>query len=100
MTKNVRYAAQIDQMQDARLAASPLGPLTLPLQAYGPRPIDWSGARPPVWVWVHFPDMQPAERRKGYVKGANDRVAVVWVDGPGGGWEITVWRNAVTHRAV
>lgn len=98
MGANRRYAAQIDERQDARLAASPAGPQTLPEQAYGTRPIDWSGARPPVWVWVHFPDMQPAQRRKGYVKGHNDRVCVVWIDGPGGGWEIVVWRNAVTHR--
>jgi len=69
----------------------------LPMQAYGPRPLEWTTARPPVWVWVQFPH-EMAQRRRGYVKGHNDRVCVVWVEGPGGGWEITVWRQAVTHR--
>lgn len=100
MGANRRYGAQIEARQDARLAASPVGPLTLPLQAYGSREIEWTQARPPVWIWVHFPDGRPAERRKGYVKGHNNLVCIVWVDGPGGGWEITVWRNAVSHRTV
>jgi hypothetical protein len=98
VTRNVRYERQIDERQLGRIEQMQPGPLTLPMQAYGPRPVEWTQARTPVWVWVHFPDGRPAERRQGYVKGSNDRIVVAWVDGPGGGWEITVWRNAVTHR--
>lgn len=99
MGTNRRYADQIDERNRERLLNAPPSPMTLPMQAFGPREIEWTQARPPVWVWVQFPD-RPAERRKGYVKGHNDRVCVVWVDGLGGGWEIVVWRNAVSHRSV
>jgi hypothetical protein len=96
---NRRYADKID----ARIAERTVGhgdsPVTLPQQAYGPRPIEWTQARPPVWVWVQWRD-RAAERVRGYVKGHNDRVCIVAIEGPGGGWEIVVWRPAVSHRST
>jgi hypothetical protein len=94
---NRRYAEKLHVDSIARMLQRLPGPLELPVQAYGPNPIEWHHGRIPVWVWCSFPD-RPAERLPGYVKGQNDRIVVVWVDGPGGGWERAVWRNAVTHR--
>jgi hypothetical protein len=94
---NRRYGDKLQAQSLERMQERPAGPVELPLQAHGPRPIEWTHARTPVWVWCQFPD-RPAERVRGYVKGSNDRVCIVHVEGPGGGWERTVWRNAVTHR--
>jgi len=40
LTKNHRYEAHYDELNDRRMAASPARPLTLPAQAYGPQPIE------------------------------------------------------------
>ncbi|MFG6401480.1 hypothetical protein [Microbacterium sp. P04] len=96
MGSNKRYADQIDARSADRIGVTGPAPATLPPDAFGPRPIEWSGAQTSVWLWVQWHD-RVAERRKGYVKGSNDRVCVAWVDGPGGGWEIVVWRQGVTH---
>jgi len=87
----------MDDLSGKRIEQHGPPPVTLPQQAYGRRPIEWTLSRPPVWVWVQWRD-RAAERVPGYVKGHNDRVCVVAVDGAGGGWEIVVWRAAVSHR--
>ena len=98
MTTNRRYAGVLDERLRERLETRVHAPATLPAEAYGSQPIQWTNGRPPVWVWIQWHDL-PAQRVRGYVKGFTDRVCIVWVDGPGGGWEIVVWRNAVTHRS-
>lgn len=74
-------------------------PCTLPMQAFGPQPIEWFKEPRPVWVWVSWRD-RPAERLPGLARGANDRVVMVAVDVRGDHWEPVVWRNAVTVRAA
>jgi hypothetical protein len=94
---NRRYGERIDEATLARQAARPPAPATLPPEAWGAQPIDWNQARTPVWVWAQWHD-RAAVKMPAYVKGHNDRVCCVMVEGPGGGWEIVVWRAAVTHR--
>lgn len=80
-------------------AASSVSPLTLPVQAYGPQPVEWFDAPRPVWAWVSWRD-RPAERVACVATGANDRVVVLEVPTSGGHWTPVVWRNAVTVRSV
>jgi|GEM_PF-1136022 len=100
MTKNRRFEAHYDALNDQRIAQAGTPPVTLPQQAYGPEPIHWvskGAARPSVWVWVSWPH-QPAERLAGYATGWNDRVVVVEWNSPTGTRDTVVWRNAVTRR--
>ncbi len=80
----------------ARAAAS-VAPLTLPLQAYGPNPLEWFDPPRPVWAWVQWPN-RAADRVEVRAVGANDRVVVLEVPCDGGHWQPVVWRNAVTVR--
>lgn len=100
MTKNRRYEAHFDALNDARIAGASPAPCTLPTPAYGPQPIEWADRnRPPVWAWITWPH-QRAERVPAYATGWNDRVVVVEWETPTGTRNTIVWRNAVTRRAV
>lgn len=97
MTQNKRYRAHYDQLNDQRIAQAAPAPVTLPMQAYGPQPIQWHPGEP-VWVWLQWPD-RPAARVPGVAKGWNDRVVIIeWADTTGGARSVVVWRNAVTRR--
>lgn len=101
MTKNRRYEAYYDALNDQRIAEASPRPLTLPASAYGPNELEWvpiGQSAPPVWAWVSWPDRR-AERIAAFAKGWNDRVVVVAWDGPGGAIDTVVWRNAVTRRS-
>ena len=75
-----------------------VGPITLPMQAYGPVSITWvSSNRPLVWAWVQWPS-GPATREAAVVAGHNDRVVGVEFQTPTGTCQVTVWRNAVRQR--
>jgi len=100
LTKNHRYEAHYDTLNDRRIAHANARPCTLPAQAYGPHPIEGvqhGQSKPPVWAWVQWPD-RPAERIPAFASGWNDRVVVVEWTGPGGTRDTVVWRNAVTRR--
>ncbi|WP_439593871.1 hypothetical protein [Microbacterium sp.] len=99
MTKNRRYEAHYDRLNDAKIAqAAAAGRLvTLPQQAYGPEPIRWSKEKPPVWAWVSWSD-GPATRIEAFAAGWNDRVVIVEWEAQGGRRDTVVWRNAVTRR--
>lgn len=79
-----------------RMLAS-VAPTTLPMQAFGPEPIEWLEPVEPVWVWVSWPH-HVAERTAGVALGRNDRVVNVRIPCAGGSWEPWVWRNAVARR--
>lgn len=80
-----------------RVAAS-IAPVTLPIQAWGPQEVTWLKERPPVWVWISWPN-QVAERLPGFVLAMNDRVVIVEVKPDiWSRWQPVVWRNAVTRR--
>ncbi|GAA5198466.1 hypothetical protein [Microbacterium jejuense] len=101
MTKNKRYEAHYDALNDRAIANAPAGPVTLPASAYGPKEIQWvrgGESKPAVWVWVSWPD-RPAERIAGFARGWNDRVVNVEWETPRGTIETMVWRNAVTRRS-
>ena len=100
MTKNRRYEAYYDALNDLRIheAAERPRPVTLPQQAFGPEPIEWvKGSRPAVWAWVQW-DRGPATRIPAWAKGWNDRVVVVEWAGEHGMRDAVVWRQAVAHR--
>lgn len=103
MTKNRRYEAHFDALNDARIAeAAARGrePGTLPMQAYGPRALHWPqrGGQRPVWAWINWRE-GPATRIPATAVGWNDRVVIVeWWDDTGGQRSVAVWRTAVTHR--
>lgn len=103
MTKNRRYEAYYDDLNDRKIvqAAADLTPTTLPQQAYGPNPIVWAArdAQPPVWAWVSWRNA-PASKIPAVAAGWNDRVVVVEWEAPGGRRSVVVWRNAVTHRRI
>lgn len=93
-----RYVEQVNRRQDASIAAGDEYPLSVPMQAYGPVPLEWArGSREPVWVWVQYPT-RPAERIAANAHGWNDRVVVVTWPAVGGERQVVVWRNAVTRR--
>lgn len=97
LTKNRRYEAYYDALNDARIAAAPLPPCSLPRQAYGPQEIVWAREPVPVWAWIIWPD-RPAEKLPCTATGWNDRVVFVQWYSQRGQVQATVWRNAVTHR--
>ena len=80
----------------ARTIAS-AAPTTLPMQAYGPQPIEWFDKPRPVWAWVQWRD-QPATRVAAFAQGANDRVVMLEVVVGHDRWQPVVWRSAVTVR--
>lgn len=88
-----------NKVSDEKLSRvlSAVKPMTLPLQAYGPQPVEWFEKRRPVWAWVQFPN-RAAERVEAWAMGANDRVVMLEVPCDGGHWQPVVWRNAVTVR--
>lgn len=98
MGHNRRYEAQYDALSDERIARAATAPITLPVQAYGPQPIEWAprGSAPEVNVWVSWPE-GPATRIHATAAGWNDRVVIVEWEAPGGRRSIVVWRNAVTR---
>lgn len=100
MTKNRRYEAHYDHLNDMRIeeAAARLTPCTLPMQAFGRNPLEWaSGSKPPVWAWIIWSD-GPASRIPAYAAGWNDRVVCVEWEAAGGRRSVMVWRTAVTRR--
>lgn len=101
LTKNRRYEAHYDQLNDDRMlqAAAQQAPTTLPMQAYGPEPVVWAprDQQPPVWAWITWRDA-PATRIPCAAAGWNDRVVVVEWEAPGGRRSVVVWRSAVTRR--
>ncbi|GAB2702101.1 hypothetical protein BKA24_001724 [Microbacterium marinum] len=100
MTKNRRYEAHYDGLNDARIAqaAATLAPTTLPMQAYGPAEIEWKRPGVPVWAWISWTDA-PATRIAAEATGWNDRVVCVEWEARGGRRSVMVWRNAVTRRS-
>ena len=101
MTKNRRYEAHYDALNDQRILQATAGqvPCTLPTRAYGPQPIEWArGVQPPVWAWISWQE-GPATRIPAVAAGWNERVVVVEWEAPGGRRSVVVWRNAVTRRA-
>ena len=74
-----------------------MAPCTLPPEAYGPQPIEWTPKRTPVWAWISWPH-KAAERLPAWVMGANDRVVIVAWDTSRGERNTVVWRSAVTRR--
>lgn len=101
LTKNRRYEAYYDALNDKRIAEAPARPITLPVEAYGPNELEWvpvGTSAPPVWAWVCWPD-RPAERIAAFAKGWNDRIVIVGWDGTGGAIDTVVWRGAVRRRS-
>jgi hypothetical protein len=76
-----------------------MAPCTLPAEAYGPQPIQWTSNRAAVWAWISWPH-RAAERLPAWVMGANDRVVVVAWDTDRGERNTVVWRSAVTRRSM
>lgn len=97
LTKNRRYEAHYDALNDQRRAASTSRAVTLPTPAYGPQPIKWADRPPAVWAWIQWDD-RPAERVRAVATGWNDRIVVVEWFGAHGHLNTVVWRNAVTRR--
>jgi hypothetical protein len=99
VTKNKRYEAYYDALNDKKIADAIPAPVTLPVAAYGPQPIEWAaqGERVAVWAWVQWKD-RPAERIPAVATGWNDRVVIVQWYSEGGVRDTVVWRNAVTRR--
>ena len=98
---NKRYADAIDR-RAAELSQQTImriPPCTIPMQAYGPQPLEWAEKRPMVWAWVSWPH-KPAERVAAVAHGWNDRVVVVYWMSSAGELNTVVWRNAVTRRRV
>lgn len=102
VTKNKRYEAHYDRLNDQRIekAASRPAPVTLPPAAWGPAPIEWvrTGSHPSVWVWISWNE-GVATRIPARAKGWNDRVVIVEWDGEGGFRDTVVWRTAVAQRS-
>jgi hypothetical protein len=101
VTKNRRYEAHYDHLNDQRIAqvAAQSAPTTLPQQAYGPDPIAWAprDQQPPVWAWISWRDA-PATRIPAVAAAWNDRVVIVEWEQAGGRRSVVVWRNAVNRR--
>lgn len=96
MTKNRRYEAYYDGLNDQRIATAPGAPCGIPMQAYGPEPVEWVDRPLPVWAWVTWADR--TERVACFAAGWNDRVVFVRWYSPRGELQATAWRSAVTRR--
>ena len=100
VTKNRRYEAHYDALNDRRIAEAEQRPCTLPSSAYGPQPIEWADrSRPAVWAWITWPH-KIAERVPAFATGWNDRVVIVEWETDTGTRSTVVWRNAVTRRVA
>lgn len=101
MTKNRRYEAHYDRLNDQRIqqGTSRRRACTLGSNAYGPQPIQWAprGQLPKVWAWISWAD-DPATRIAAEASGWNDRVVIIEWEDDGGRRSVVVWRNAVTRR--
>lgn len=101
VTKNKRYEAHYDRLNDQRIQQAVTRPsaATLPPPAWGPATIQWvrDVPRPPVWVWISWRD-GVATRIAAWATGWNDRVVVVAWEGEGGERDTVVWRTAVSKR--
>lgn len=88
-----------NKVSDAKLerVLASIAPTTLPMQAFGPGPVEWFERPRPVWAWVQWPH-RSAERVACWAHAANDRVVFLRVPCEGGHWEPVVWRNAVHVR--
>ncbi|MDN8548683.1 hypothetical protein PUW81_006130 [Microbacterium sp. NM3R9] len=101
MGTNKRYADAIDRRSAEHLQRTlmRIPPCTIPMQAYGPRELEWPTDWPTVWAWISWPH-KPAERVAAVARGWNDRVVVVFWTSEAGELNTVVWRNAVTRRAA
>lgn len=99
MTKNRRYEAYYDALGDARImeSANVRAATTLPQQAFGPQPFEWTNRGEPVWAWISWA-AGPATRIPATATGWNDRVVCVEWEAHGGRRSVIVWRNAVSRR--
>jgi len=99
LTKNRRYEAHYDRLNDERIAqaADRLAPVTLPPAAWGPQDVTWVDRPVPVWAWLQYAT-GPAERVECLAHGWNDRVVVVSWESGALGRTVIVWRQSVTHR--
>lgn len=91
-------STKVSQEKMNRAVAS-MSPVTIPMQAYGPQPIEWFDRPRAVWAWVQWRD-QAATREACWAVGANDRVVHLEIPSDGGHWGTVVWRNAVSVRDV
>lgn len=100
LTKNRRYEAHYDSLNDARImeSANVRAATTLPQQAFGPQPFEWAHRGEPVWAWISWAE-GPATRIPATATGWNDRVVCVEWEAHGGRRSVIVWRNAVTRRS-
>ncbi|KRB37774.1 hypothetical protein ASD93_05435 [Microbacterium sp. Root180] len=100
MTKNKRYEAHYDRLNDERMREASPSPCTLPSSAYGPQSLERvprGQSEPAVWAWVNWPHKR-AERLEAFAVAWNDRAVIVEWDGVGGSRNTVVWRNAVARR--
>lgn len=99
ITKNRRYEAYYDALQDERIreAAERPSPIVLPMQAFGPQPLERAPEPIPVRVWISWTS-GPATLVDAFATRWNDRVVTVQWYAPGGQRTVTVWRSAVRHR--
>lgn len=99
MTRNARYEAHYDRLNDQRIAqaAARPNPVTLPPTAWGPNKVQWQKNPVPVWAWLQWSE-GPAEKVACVAHGWNDRVVVVSWEASAIGRTVIVWRQAVTHR--
>lgn len=102
LTKNRRYEAHYDALNDERIlqGTTRRHACTLGSDAYGPQPIQWAprGQLPKVWAWISWAN-EPASRIPAEAAGWNDRIVIVEWEDAGGRRSVVVWRNAVTRRS-
>ncbi|MDN3494330.1 hypothetical protein QL996_00125 [Planococcus sp. APC 4015] len=100
MTKNRRYEAHYDRLNDQRSAAAAErpAPVTLPPAAWEPLELDWSHPAVPVWAWLQWAT-GPAEKLPCLAHAWNQRVVLVSWEPGGLPRTVFVWRQAVTRRA-
>jgi hypothetical protein len=101
VTKNKRYEAHYDHLNDQRIAqaADRPSPVTLPPPAWGPNKVQWQKDPVPVWAWLQW-STGPAEKVPCVAIGWNDRVVVVAWEPSALSRTAIVWRQAVTHRVT
>lgn len=99
LTKNRRYEAHYDRLNDQRIeqAAERPGAVTLPPSAWEPLELEWPKHPLPVWAWVQW-RTGPAERMSCMAHAWNERVVLVSWEPSAIARTVFVWRQAVTHR--